>query len=1000
MRTFPHFQPCAAFLRAARNAPFLFVLVGMLSLIVEARAMSGDPPASCGNPAHSCFDVALDQTGCANVDCCQIVCKFEPACCDIAWDELCVALAVKFCSPCGTSINSCFGNHTTQGCEQSNCCSYVCSMPDFSYCCVLAWDAACAEIAETACQGCGAPGAGPCRVVHEGSGCIDAACCDLVCNVDPICCAANWDEICVQWAAIFCPGCGDASAGNCCVAHVTPYCDDADCCELVCSIDSFCCDVRWDVVCVVAASTFCTLDFCPCGDPAAGACKTVHTTPGCNDVECCAQVCLFDTYCCTIAWDTACTLAADVLCAEIMICGDVGTGSCFVAHATPACDDAGCCQAVCSVDPVCCTFSWDQTCAALATEICSDCGDIDAGSCFNAHGSPACSNQNCCEAVCNTDPFCCENEWDGVCVTFAQALCDSPIDACGSNLSRSCFIPTAYLPGCEDAGCCVLVCSTVDPFCCEVQWDAVCVEHAFTLCGGLAECPGRGSCLFANEFPGCNDAICCSAVCELDLLCCTLGWDQHCADFAKAICYGQTACPGELPCNQSHGSPGCEDPACCNIVCTIDPLCCIQKWDVNCVAFANARCQPKPESNCPCIGSCFEIHANPGCDNAACCAGTCSIDPACCVTGWDASCTSIARLICCGEIGCGNWCSGSCLEGHAQPFCDDAACCSAVCDVDPFCCVSAWDGFCVNLAELRCSSLCGLSGSGSCFVPHATPTCEDYECCNLVCAVDPICCTQIWDAACVTLAAGKRGRRGLCEEPQCGGIFAESCCNPHDGPTCNDAACCEAICDRDPFCCDVAWDESCAGAARSNSICNCVSDCGDPCAGSCCEPHEGPLCDDENCCEAVCTIDPFCCELAGGAWDQICVGIAQSVAQCDDPCPLPGCGDPDAGDCCLPHITPACSDKSCCEMICNSDPFCCDSQWDITCAANAGLDCPICENEIFCGARSAGSCFKEHATPFCDSLGCCSLICVIDETCCEVSWDASCVKLALGFCGG
>lgn len=52
----------------------------------------------------------------------------------------------------------------------------------------------------------------------------------------------------VQAAAVG-PICGAPTSGDCCAANGTPGCDDAACCELVCSVDPFCCDVQWDGVC-------------------------------------------------------------------------------------------------------------------------------------------------------------------------------------------------------------------------------------------------------------------------------------------------------------------------------------------------------------------------------------------------------------------------------------------------------------------------------------------------------------------------------------------------------------------------------------------------------------------------------------------------------------------------------------------------------------------------------------------------------------------------------
>lgn len=978
-------------------ASAITLLTCLCSSTLPASAAAG-PPQACGDATHSCLEVSLTSPGCNDPICCTTVCGVEPACCETAWDELCVALASKFCSACGISDNSCFNTNTSEGCNEPNCCNYVCGLPGFEDCCTVQWDANCAAKAAEVCVGCGGGGSGDCNKIHEGPGCADAECCGKVCAVDPVCCSTTWDTICVQWTGFFCPGCGDPESGNCCVAHVTPFCDDVTCCEGVCDVDAFCCGTRWDVNCVELARVVCAIQNCLCGDPSAGSCKSVHTNPGCNDLACCAQVCLFDDYCCIVTWDQACKNAANVLCTTHTTCGDVGKGSCFLRHNNPGCDDAGCCETVCNVDPNCCLFSWDQQCADLATKICNGCGAIDAGSCYEAHGSPSCADLACCNLVCATDPFCCNQAWDGVCVLMAESACADPLRHCGANESRSCYVPSSYLPGCEDAGCCVEVCSTVDPYCCEVRWDAACVEHAFSLCDKVVGCPTRGSCLLPHTLPGCNEPICCSAVCQIDPICCLLSWDDHCASFAYAVCFGQSACPGDKPCNVTHGLPGCQDPACCNVVCTVDPVCCIEAWDVHCVATAADRCLPNDEWRCPCLGSCFEAHSNPGCDDESCCSGVCSLDPVCCTVVWDAHCGTIARVVCCGAIGCANWCAGSCFESHDQPFCNDGACCDSVCTIDPFCCATKWDGICVGVAEQRCSSLCGMPDGGNCFLPKLTPACSDRDCCDAVCAVDAFCCTTEWDAACVTLAKGTRRRPGLCTAPKCGEFTTGACCSEHDQPACNDQQCCEAVCKRDPFCCDSQWDVTCAGAARNLSICNCVSDCGDPCSGSCCEAHGTPLCNDEKCCTGVCALDPFCCDLNGGAWDAICVGLTSSVPACGDPCPLPECGDANAGQCCAPHAGPACNDTSCCHLVCAQDTYCCDVAWDTLCALSAGDLCPECQGDLYCGSSSANDCFTAHPAPFCNDFNCCSFVCTIDPTCCSVSWDQACVDLADAFC--
>jgi hypothetical protein len=60
--------------------------------------------------------------------------------------------------------------------------------------------------------------------------------------------------------------CGDPTAGDCCVANLTPSCNDEACCNSVCAADVFCCDVEWDQACADQAAFL-------CGACGAGSCK-------------------------------------------------------------------------------------------------------------------------------------------------------------------------------------------------------------------------------------------------------------------------------------------------------------------------------------------------------------------------------------------------------------------------------------------------------------------------------------------------------------------------------------------------------------------------------------------------------------------------------------------------------------------------------------------------------------------------------------------------------
>ncbi|MCH8881510.1 MAG: hypothetical protein IID34_16720, partial [Planctomycetes bacterium] len=104
-------------------------------------------------------------------------------------------------------------------------------------------------------------------------------------------------------------------------------------------------------------------------------------------------------------------------------CGDPESGGCFEANGSPACSDEDCCNAVCESDPFCCDEDWNQFCADTALVACRDCGDCDAGDCFEANGTPYCASADCCSLVCDMNPACCEAGWDQACADMAVANC-------------------------------------------------------------------------------------------------------------------------------------------------------------------------------------------------------------------------------------------------------------------------------------------------------------------------------------------------------------------------------------------------------------------------------------------------------------------------------------------------------------------------------------------------------------------------------------------------
>jgi hypothetical protein len=104
--------------------------------------------------------------------------------------------------------------------------------------------------------------------------------------------------------------CGSAAAGSCFEDTNSPFCDKRACCEAVCAVDIWCCDMEWDTLCANRADTICAT----CGGEGAGGCYIANGTPACNRTECCNDVCAIDAYCCDTAWDALCVDEANELC--------------------------------------------------------------------------------------------------------------------------------------------------------------------------------------------------------------------------------------------------------------------------------------------------------------------------------------------------------------------------------------------------------------------------------------------------------------------------------------------------------------------------------------------------------------------------------------------------------------------------------------------------------------------------------------------------------------
>jgi hypothetical protein len=105
------------------------------------------------------------------------------------------------------------------------------------------------------------------------------------------------------------------------------------------------------------------------------------------------------------------------------------------------------------------------------------------------------------------------------------------------------------------------------------------------------------------------------------------------------------------------------------------------------------------------------------------------------------------------------------------------------------------------------------------------------------------------------------------------------------------------------------------------------------------------------------------------------------------------CESPFSSNCCSDKPGTGCDDTTCETAVCAEDSFCCDSQWDETCAEIAGSVCSVCIDPALPDCCSATT-----GTPGCESPSCESIVCDLEPICCSNPWDADCAGFATAWC--
>ncbi len=309
---------------------------------------------------------------------------------------------------------------------------------------------------------------------------------------------------------------------------------------------------------------------------------------------------------------------------------------------------------------------------------------------------------------------------------YAQARDVTVEDCCQTHLSPSCDQPSIVSCVC-----------TKDPFCCETEWDAICVDEAINLCG--ASCPNAEAC--------CDDSDACLQLEPQD--CFNVpgtpqGPGSNCQQAPcggnplEACCHPDGTCSLEDPfvCQENDGIPQGSASDCQVVTCQPAEACC----------FGATGCLDVTLDYC--IFNIDGIPQGPGTD---CASGICAGQPpeACCFPG--GSCAVIDPTQCVNQDGtpqgpatsCGfETCTG---PGAIQACCDDAS------------------GTCFELTVDDCVSILG-----------GTPQGPGTNCGNTTCPLPTVACcypdgscTEEFSFGCFDNGGYPFGEGSTCQEVDC-----------------------------------------------------------------------------------------------------------------------------------------------------------------------------------------------------------------------------------------
>ncbi len=539
---------------------------------------------------------------------------------------------------------------------------------------------------------------------------------------------------------------------------------------------------------------------------------------------------------------------------------------------------------------------------------------------------------DCCDATCQFDAV------GNACGDPSDTDCDNP-DTCDG--AGSCLVnlePNGDAPVglCDDVNDCTQnLCSAglcVNP---NEPTGTACGDPSNTDCDNPDTCDGAGGCLLNNEPDGaaplglCDDANECSKNLCGGGLCANPSEPvgTACGDPSDTDCDNPDTCDGSGVCLLNNEADGTAPAGLCD-----DANECTQN------VCGGGLCANPNEA----AGSACGDPSDTDCDNADSCDGAGS-----CVANFEPDGAAPAGL--CGDA---NDCT--------QDLCNAGLC------VNP----SETAGTaCGDPSDTDCDNADTCDGAGVCLAnnePDGAPPnglcddgngCTTDSCqaggCQSIDNTDP--CDDGQQCTQNDTCGG-----GLCigtPTPDCAKCAVAGDCD--DGNACTTDSCPSGVCiytnnadacDDNNACTtsDTCSAGSCVGGAPPN--CDdanaCTDDTCDPATG-CVQTNNTAACSDGN----VCTVNDVC---SGGA----CAGTLEAQTPLVStvfgsstamrriqvtPLSPPPVGNPacnaNAGACDQSNGTPGCNDVVCCNIVCQADPFCCDTSWDAICAEAASTAC-------------------------------------------------------------